>query len=260
MSLLYWPLTFFTWFTHRLKRLAIHMVRWTGKSDVAVHPKHLIGDNDQGHWYLKFLAKSDDVLDVGCGNGGHTFRVAPRVRRVAGIDYSDRNLRDANEILAQKGFSNVEFVKGDLSNELPFAEGRFDKVLFLDVLEHLHSRVPVLQRIRRVMKPEGVLLVSVPNCETSWRKLLTRSGAFAYSDADHKIEYTREGLIEELREGGFEPADWYPSVYDTPWIGFIDVVGGISLKMYKRIQDWRHAKAAARPHESIGFWVICRPK
>lgn len=247
------------WFTGRLKRLAIRLVRWTGKSDVPVHPKHLITYSTDGHWYLKFLSKDDDVLDVGCGNGMHTFHASEAARHVVGIDYSERNLRHAEELKRIRGVSNVDFVAGDLSKPLPFDDARFDKILFLDVLEHLNERVTALRGIRRVLKPEGILLLSVPNAETSWRKTLRWAGAFSFSDADHKIEYTRKSLIVELKTGGFEPVNWYPSVYDTPWIGFIDVVGGISLSAYQRLQKRRWRRAAKMPLESIGFWVTCRP-
>jgi 2-polyprenyl-3-methyl-5-hydroxy-6-metoxy-1,4-benzoquinol methylase len=68
--------------------------------------------------------------------------------------------------------------------------GEFDLVLFLDVLEHLHSRQGALREIHRALRPGGTLLVAAPNRDTSWKRRLQAASSFYYTDPDHKIEYT----------------------------------------------------------------------
>jgi len=129
------------------------------------------------------------------------------------------------------------------------------------VIEHLHPRRAVLGEIRRVLKDGGRLLVSAPNRETSWRRTLSAAGLFAYSDPDHKIEYTRDEFLAELGAAGFEPdGPVMPVVLDTPWAGFIDAVGGLSLGVYGRLSRWKRDAAMRRPDESTGFRVVARKR
>jgi SAM-dependent methyltransferase len=149
----------------------------------------------------------------------------------------------------------------DITGAFPFPDRTFEKALFLDVIEHLVPRVAVLHEIRRVLKDNGRLLVSGPNRESSWRHSLREAGLFSYSDPDHKIEYTREEFLAELREAGFEPeGPVMPVVLDTPWAGVIDAVGGVSLSLYDRLSRWKRDAALRRPEESTGFRVVARKR
>jgi hypothetical protein len=49
-----------------------------------------------------------------------------------------------------------------------------------------------------------------------------------------------------------------PVVYDTPWAGAIDALGGVSLGLYARLSRWKREAALRRPEESTGFQVIAR--
>ena len=87
------------------------------------------------------------------------------------------------------------------------------------------------------------------------------AGLFWYSDPDHKIEYTPKTLREELERNGFEIiSGMMPIVYDTPWAGLIDLVGGISLRVYQRLAQWKRNAARRHPEESVGFRVVCRKR
>ncbi len=242
----------------RGKGVGVRLVKYTGKSRHFIHPKHLV-EAPWHDWYVAHLEPADVVLDVGCANGAHTVRAARRVRRVVGVDYDMGQLRVAAATTRALGLPNVRLLAWDLTRSFPFPDASFDAVLFLDVIEHLHPRVQVLTEIRRVLKPPGRLLVSGPNRDTSWRRRLRRAGLFAFSDPDHKIEYTREEFLAELAAGGFEPAGpVMPVVYDTPWAGMIDAVGGLSLELYARLSRWKRDAALRRPAESTGFRVVAR--
>jgi len=244
----------------RGKAVGVRLVRYTGKSRHRIHPKHLVAA-PWHDWYVEHLERTDVVLDVGCANGAHTVRAAPRVRRIVGMDYDVAQLRVAAASARALGLPNVALFAWDLTRPFPFPDGAFDAALFLDVIEHLEPRVQVLAEIRRVLRPGGRLLVSGPNRETAWRRRLREAGLFAFSDPDHKIEYTRGEFLAELDAGGFEPAGpVMPVVYDTPWAGVIDAVGGISLRLYARLSRWKRDAALARPGESTGFRVAARAR
>ena len=241
------------------KSVGVRLVRYTGKSPHFIHPKHLV-ETPWHDWYAGHLAPGDVVLDVGCANGAHTVVAAARCRRIYGLDYDARQLGVARRTAAARGLGNVHIFAWDVTRPFPFRDGFFDAVLFLDVIEHLHPRVAVLREIRRVLRADGRLLVSGPNRDSSWRRRLRAAGLFAYSDPDHKIEYTEDEFLAELAAAGFVPAGPVtPAVYDTPWAGVIDALGGVSLGLYGRLARWKHDVARRRPRESTGFQVVARP-
>lgn len=238
--------------------MAVRLTRYTGKSAHAVHPKHL-SDAPWHHWYVEHLKPGDLVLDLGCSNGAHALAAARCVRQVVGVDYDRVALSVAADSARRAARGNLCLFAVDLTGRLPFRDSSFDAVLFLDVIEHLEPRRHVLDEIARVLRPDGRLLVSAPNRETSWRRRLREAGLFAYSDPDHKIEYTETEFLAELRAGGFAPdGPVMPVVYDTAWAGVIDVVGGLSLPAYRRLSAWKRQVALQQPAESIGFRVVAR--
>jgi SAM-dependent methyltransferase len=240
----------------RGKALGVRLVRYTGKRPYFIHPKHLV-PTPWHDWYAEHLAPGDVVLDVGCGNGAHTLVAARRCRRIYGLDYDTGQLAVARRQARERGIDTAHFVAWDVTGRLPFADATLDAALFLDVIEHLHPRVAVLRELHRVLRPDGRLLVSGPNRDSTWRRRLRAAGLFAYSDPDHKIEYTRDEFVAELAAGGFAPAGpVMPVVYDTPWAGAIDALGGLSLVLYGHLSRWKRQAALRRPEESTGFQVV----
>lgn len=243
----------------KAKRLAIRLTKWTGKSREYVHPKHLLGETDEQYWYLAHLSPGDRLLDVGCGNAMHTLKAARRCAQVTGVDLSEASLGVGFRTARAQGARNVRLVRADVEAGLPFRSRSFDKVLCLDLLEHVHKRDLVLGEIHRLLRPKGALLLAVPNRATSWKRRLERAGLFAFSDPDHKVEYTLPELEEELGRNDFAVERIHPTVYDTPLVGLIDVVGAVSLAAYRRLSALRRSLAARYPEENAGFYIVCRP-
>lgn len=224
-----------------------------------MHPKHLINVDVEQHWYLEHVEPGMYVLDVGCGNGVHGIRVAGQGAIVVGMDYDLRHLQTGRALSAERGAQTISFLLGSAEQALPFEAGCFDVAMLLDVIEHLHKRVELLGEIHRVLRSGGTLLVSAPNRDTSWKRRLRAAGLFYYTDPDHKVEYTWDELRDELRAGGFEPmGEPMPIVYDTPWAALIDLTGGLSLELYRRLSRWKVDMARRYPQETIGWRVACR--
>ena len=242
---------------NKAKRLAIRLTRWTGKSREYVHPKHLLGSDEDRYWYLRYVAGGTNVLDVGCGHGMHALKAARRCRQVIGLDGDRRSLDVAHRAARAGGIGNAAFLAADVEHALPVRRGWADTVLCLDVLEHVRARDRLLHEMRAALRPGGALLLAVPNRATSWKRRLERAGLFAYSDPDHKIEYTLPELDAELARNGFRIVELHPSVYDTPLIGVVDLVGGISLRGYARLTTLRRRLAERYPEENAGFYAVC---
>jgi len=98
------------------------------------------------------------VLDVGCGTGIYTARLAANEAiRFVGIDVAPAALR----VAAQRTGDNVRVLAAD-ANDLPFPDGCFDAVVGNAVLHHL-SLEPSLSELVRVLKPGGRLCFAEPN-------------------------------------------------------------------------------------------------
>ena len=97
------------------------------------------------------------VLDVGCGPAGHVGRfVADLGRRVVGLDLAPRALGVARRL----NDPTLPFVAGDV-HALPFAAGAFAGVLAFYSLIYEADPTGALREMRRVLRPEGTLLVAV---------------------------------------------------------------------------------------------------
>ncbi|HXF60458.1 MAG TPA: methyltransferase domain-containing protein [Caldilineaceae bacterium] len=248
------------WLVQKAKSASVRLTRYTGKSRVAIHPKHLVEVEGNYDWYLAALQPGMRLLDVGCGNGMQSLRaVRQRGVTAVGVEGNIANLAAAVRLASDLPPAAVSFLQADLEAALPVSDASFDAVLLLDVIEHIVRRQPLLREIHRVLCPGGLLLVSAPNRQTRWKRALANAGLFAYADPDHKVEYTLDELYAELRQGGFE-VQGAPLliVYDTPWTGLIDLTAALSLDLYRYLSTWKARLAQRYPGETTGWRLVCR--
>lgn len=147
------------------------------------------------------LSRGGSLLDIGTARGG-SLQAARELgwTDLRGIDCTDEFLE---ELSAQEFRVQV----GD-AHELPFEQSTFDTVLMSHVLEHLDRPLIALQEVRRVLKPMGIALITVPNADY-WRARLRR-GKYKWYRLDregrfHHTYFTLNTLAESLEECGLEP-------------------------------------------------------
>ncbi|TMM09114.1 MAG: class I SAM-dependent methyltransferase [Actinobacteria bacterium] len=152
------------------------------------------------------LAAPESVLDVGCGEGVLTREWAERLGtgRVVGVDLDDPRLRAEWEAGARP---NLEYRAAE-AHALPFADGEFDLVAGIEVLEHVPDPDAALREMARVARRR--LLVSVPR-EPIWRLLNVARGAYLshlgntpghlnhWSKVGFHSLLTRHGTVLEVR-------------------------------------------------------------
>lgn len=105
--------------------------------------------------------KPGAVLDVGCGRGFYTKALTQYkfIKKIVGLDTNPKYLNVAAKI---NNSVRVRFVEGSIY-ALPFKESLFDLIICSEVLEHLINERRALAEMSRVLKPGGVLLITVPN-------------------------------------------------------------------------------------------------
>lgn len=239
-----------------LSAIAMRLTQLTGKSKYKIHPKHLI--KIEPPWYLADINQQDVVLDIGCHNGQHTLKTAIKCKKIIGLDYDRKQLIIAKNSARDKKITNVVFRLFNLEQKLKFKDQSFDKILCLDVLEHIVRRNQLLAEIRRLLKPWGLAFITIPNINTSWKQLQKKVGLNPFADPDHKIEYSLAEVKNIFKSAGFDIISLKPVTYDSPWIGFIDLLGGLSLRLYSKIALYKKAKAGQNINESTGFRIIIK--
>ena len=113
------------------------------------------------------LDKGERVLDLGCGEGRHVSSIAFDYNiESIGIDLSPDDIKKAKtkaQELSQVSTKPLQllFLAGD-GTQLPFSDNSFDRIICSEVLEHIPDYQQVLVEIQRILKPKGLLAVSVP--------------------------------------------------------------------------------------------------
>lgn len=108
------------------------------------------------------IQRGDSVLDLGSGAGNDCFvarAIVGESGKVTGIDFTDAMLEKAKENAEKLGFSNVEFVKGDIES-MPLPDSVFDVVISNCVLNLVPDKAMAFRQIFRVLKQDGHFCIS----------------------------------------------------------------------------------------------------
>ena len=115
------------------------------------------------HWhryaFVAGIVRGLRVLDAACGEGYGSFLLAHTAARVTGIDISADAVAHAHE---RYPLGNLEFVHGSVTG-LPLPDACVDVVVSFETIEHLSPQREMLAEFRRVLTPDGVLVISSPN-------------------------------------------------------------------------------------------------
>lgn len=162
----------------------------------------------QSKWHhLKFDRIRDAIhgcrrhLDIGCSAGTFIGTLGQDQSSV-GIDLAEAQIAFARQRhgAPQRRFDVVP------AGPLPFADGEFDAVTVVELVEHLSpaDNLVLLREAARVLQPGGRLVVSTPNYGSLWpllERLVNRLGEVDYSD-QHITHYTRRSLVALMTDAG----------------------------------------------------------
>lgn len=131
--------------------------------------------------------KNKNVLDIACGTGYGLAFLKSTANSVTGVDVDiEAAVRAKSECDAK-----AQVLLGDGTN-LPFVDESFDAVTSFETLEHLHARKQFLSELKRVLKPNGLLILSTPNA--NYTKPINGKPTNKF----HIFEYKPEELQSEL--------------------------------------------------------------
>jgi ubiquinone/menaquinone biosynthesis C-methylase UbiE len=94
------------------------------------------------------------VLDLGCGGGHVSYRVAPHVAEVVAVDLTPAMLEAVSRTAQERGLHNIGVQQGT-AERLPFPDGRFDILLCRFSAHHWHDFEAGIREARRVLAPHG---------------------------------------------------------------------------------------------------------
>jgi len=165
------------------------------------------------HWHRYLFASplvaGREVLDLACGEGYGSALLAHSARHVTGVDLASDVIARARARYASQ--ANLEFREADCT-ALPFAEDSFDAVVSFETIEHVAGQQRFLDEVRRVLRSDGLFILSCPN-------------KVEYTDKNNVVNafHVRELYREELSAllaPRFEHSAWYgqrPSFYSVLW-------------------------------------------
>jgi methionine biosynthesis protein MetW len=179
----------------------------TGLVDRPLDPLRYDGHTDDPHEVAGVLQalmpEGMRVLDVGCGTGSVAVVANNNKRnRVLGIEPDAARAK----VAASRG---IDATCGYLDREFIATKGPFDVIVFSDVLEHLASPDEMLNLASTALKPDGIMLVSVPNVAHWSVRLNLLLGRFDYAeyglcDSTHLRWFTSRTIQALFESQGFE--------------------------------------------------------
>jgi glycosyltransferase involved in cell wall biosynthesis len=161
------------------------------------------GDGSSHAIILQMLAGEPPrrILDVGCSSGLLAAHMRARGHHVTGVDYLEiPGVRDNTDV----------FYQTDLNQGLPpELEDAYDIVVAGDIIEHLMRPGDALREFKRVLRPGGQVLLSVPNFGHWYPRFRVATGLFGYDrrgilDDTHLRFFTRRTLRRLVQRCGFD--------------------------------------------------------
>lgn len=120
------------------------------------------GYDSMNNLFFKEYIKGKNLAELGCGHGFMTLLLAEFAKEVQAFDVDQKAIEFANRLKEKFNLNNIRFdhFRG---NNFPVPEEQFDVVISADVIEHVRDPLSYLKEAYRVLKKDGLLLLTTPN-------------------------------------------------------------------------------------------------
>lgn len=218
-----------------------HWAAWQGKADEVWGWQSPAGQARAARRALLFrelgrMGAQSVVLEIGCGTGEFTARVAPHVGRLRATDFSPELLKRCEERLrtACPGAS-VNFERQD-AMAMTLADGTFDAVFGCSMLHHVNAAL-ALREVHRVLKPGGWCVFSEPNMLNPQIALQKNIGFIKrrVGDSPDETAFFRWEVRRLLRAAGFAEMEIRNFDFLHPFtpLALLNVVAGVGELLEK---------------------------
>jgi glycosyltransferase involved in cell wall biosynthesis len=190
--------------TRTTGRYRLHKMGFgTGELAFASQAYELKDDAQSSHGRIANLLRGrrpSRILDLGCSDGALSAWLRSMGHEVTGVDVVKHDL------VAERV---DQFIEADLDHGIPAEAGSgYDIVLMADVLEHVRTPEQLLADARKIVRPGGSVVLSVPNFGHWYPRLRTTLGLFDYDrrgilDEGHVRFFTRRSIERRLRGAGY---------------------------------------------------------
>jgi arsenite methyltransferase len=152
------------------------------------------------------LKDGETVLDLGSGAGIDVFLASKKVKgkgKVIGIDFTDDMLLKARKAASKYGFSNVEFRKGDIEDNIPVESNSVDTVISNCVINLTTDKVKTFKEIYRILKKDGLGRMIISDLVTSKE---VHGESINSDDWCSCIDgaLTKDNYINSIKQAGFQ--------------------------------------------------------
>jgi len=201
--------------------------------------------------------KGKRLLDVGSAQGVLAQRFTQRGFEVTCIEGSP-------ELAALGKDKCHEMIVADLDKPLPPLNGQFDVIVYGDILEHLRNPMDVFTGFNRSLRPEGRVIVSVPNVAHLWVRVNLLLGRLPYTDRGildrtHLRFFTLSSFRRFLTEAGLEcdriigtPVPLFlavPQRYHGAWLRALQALNALVTRCWKTLFGFQFV-AVAHPRRT----------
>lgn len=150
-------------------------------------------NNDKITFILQFVGKNKKILDIGCNDGFIGFKLLKNGNDVYGVDLVKRDVQRAKKRGMKARVVDVEH------QQFPYPQNCFDGILFTDVIEHIFDTDLILEKIYRILKPGGFLIITTPNVCSLARRLMLLFGKNPFLEYSSTVLYKNYPPVGHIR-------------------------------------------------------------
>ena len=135
-------------------------LEWTGERlTTGVESVHGVIEHLHRYALAQKITKNKIVLDIASGEGYGSFLISKNAQKVYGVDIDSNSINHSKKKYSAS--KNLEFIVGSTDN-IPLTDNSVDVVISFETIEHHDKHDLMMKEIKRVLKKDGVLLISSP--------------------------------------------------------------------------------------------------
>ena len=158
------------------------------------------------------IQANEEVLNLGCGDGVQAVTYRGNFKRMVGVDVNQGRLATAQALCIERGVGGFEPIIGDVEH-VPLND-QFDKVIAIDIVEHVLHPDQMAKEMYRLLKPGGRALVTFPAMHDRWVALFRFIG---------RTVLRRKG--KTIEKDGWDPDAHQRDLSISKWVSIIESSG-----------------------------------